>query len=414
MKIKELNDKQKKLFKLDLTKYKYFTYENLERLSVSSRNLYSRALSYISVINDCSDLTSEQMCIKLCKNVLTNEKLETEKLEDIIGDNNVTYNNKNIRISAFKNLIEVYKEPIKKQISNVAYKTILGTISQHGNIIRKNISIIKNEKEHLRADSNRDWNEFIDLKNEYNKKFKYIKEQYLKYSEVPGYQFLRDCLVCNLYANNVFKIKSLEFNVILRNEYKSCYLHIGDEQPPNTTRNYFWIKLNGNDHRIVINKNKTTGGILRKIGGQLGETTITPQKNQKIFPLNKEIVKIIMFIKQCFQERIDKPFIKCNNRELNYSSSTWSKMLSRVFKKITTNITCNVIRKVYDTHINWDDLEENDKSLILLMNDLTKELNPIKKIIPNKENIKMNIEHLHKTATLNPETFLNCLKMDIV
>ena len=172
--------------------------------------------------------------------------------------------------------------------------------------------------------------------------------------------------------------------------------------------------MNGNDHRIVINKNKTTGGILRKIGGQLGETTITPQKNQKIFPLNKEIVKIIMFIKQCFQERIDKPFIKCNNRELNYSSSTWSKMLSRVFKKITTNITCNVIRKVYDTHINWDDLEENDKSLILLMNDLTKELNPIKKIIPNKENIKMNIEHLHKTATLNPETFLNCLKMDIV
>ena len=404
MKIKELNENQKKQFKLELSKYKLFCNEHLERLSNSSKNLYARSLSYISVINNCCNFTVEQMCIDLCKKILTDETLN-----NIIGDNQVSLNNQNIRISAFKNLIEVYKDSIKKNISNVAYKSILQTISQNGNVIRKNISIIRNEKEHLKSDSNRTWDEFLELKNIYLKKFKYIKEQYLKYYEVPDYHFLRDCLVCNLYCNNVFKIKSLEFNVILRNEYKSCYLHIGDDQPPNPNRNYFWIKLNSNDHRIVINKNKTTGGIMRKIGGE-----ITPQKNHKFFPLNKEVVKIILFIKQCFQERIDKPFIKCNNRELNYSSSTWSKMLGRVFKSISPNISCNVIRKVYDTHISWDELNETDKNLILCMNDLTTVLNPTKKTKTNTENLKMTIKHLQKTESLTPQTFLNCLKVDVV
>ena len=344
------------------------------------------------------------MCLKLCSEILTDQ----ETLKNIIGEEEETNNNKNIRISSFKNLVETYKEPIKKKISNVAYKTILEILAQNGNIIRKHIMTLKNEKEHLKADSNRSWEEFIELKNEYNKKFKYINEQYLKYSEVPDYHFLRDCLICNLYVNNIHKIKSLEFNVVLRNEYMSCYLWIEDTPPPNNTKNYFWIKLNNTDHRIVINKNKTTGGLLRHIGGG-----ISTQKNHKMFPLNKEIVKIILFIKQCFNERLDKPFIKCNNRELNYNSSSWSKMLSRVFKKISPNITCNVIRKVYNSHVNWEDLEEKDKSLLLCMNDLTMELSPIKKPKVFSENLKLKIQHLHKSEALNPQSFLNCLKMDV-
>lgn len=408
MKVKELNEDQKKIFRLELNKYKLFINENLERLSSSSRNLYSRTLAYISVINNCNNLCPKEMCIKLSTKILTDEKLYC-----IIGDNKVTDNNKNIRISSFKNLVEVFKDDIKKNISNVAYKTILEFISRNGNIIRKSIQNFKNEKEHLKADSNRRWEEFVELKNIMNKKFKYIKEQYIKYNEVPDYHFLRDCLVCNLYINNSYKIKSFEFNVILRNEYKSCYLWIDDSPPPSTIKNYFWIKLNSTDHKIVINKNKTTGGIVRKIGGSLGETSIGLQKNQKLFPLNKEIVKIILFIKQTFNERLDKPFIKCNNRELTYSSSTWSKMLGRVFKKISSNISCNIIRKVYDSHVDWNNLEEKDKTLILLMNDLTKESNPIQKPKPCKENLKMTLKRLEKTESLNPQTFLNCLKVDV-
>ena len=89
-------------------------------------------------------------------------------------------------------------------------------------------------------------------------------------------------------------------------------------------------------------------------------------------------------------------------------------MLGRVFKKITSNITCNVIRKVYESHINWNTIENKDKEIILLMNDLTKELNPTKNIKPNTEDLKEKIEHLHKKESLNPATFLNTLKVEIL
>ena len=42
MRIKQLSIKQKKQFKLELSKYLHFTNTHLERLSLSSRDLYAR------------------------------------------------------------------------------------------------------------------------------------------------------------------------------------------------------------------------------------------------------------------------------------------------------------------------------------------------------------------------------------
>ena len=296
-------------------------------------------------------------------------------------------------------------------------------IGQKGNLLRKKIQEKRNIQEIKKWDSLKTWEEFRELADDYNKKFKYIQQQFLITNEVPDYHFLRDCLVCNLYINNIFKIKQTEFNVILRNEYKNLFLHIGDEPPLQNNKNYFWIKLESNDHKIIINKNKTTGGLKRVMGSDIGITSLKPQKNQKVFPLNKNIAKIILFIKQVFNERPDKPFIKCNNRELNYNSSTWGKMLSRVFKKLGNNISCNIIRKVYDMYIDWDILTDKDKELISSMNDFTKKINPSytdNKIMKEptfeqkQEHLKKMISHLHKSEDLTPQSFVDSIQIEFL
>lgn len=412
MKIKELTDIQKLQFRTEINKYKIFIENNLERLSDSSKSLYARTLAFLSVKNDCYLKTTKETCIFMTGKILTDESLEI-----ITGGDDTTYNNKNIMLSAFKNLVETYKNDIKKEISPVAYKTLMLQLGQKGGIIRKIIKNKKAENDTLKVNTMKNWEEFQNLLKEYNTKFKYIQNQYIKTNEVPDYHFLRDCLIANLYLNNTFKIKNNEYNVLLRNEYKSLYLHIGDEQPPNN-KNYFWIRQNNNDHKIIINKNKTTGGIKRTIGEHIGNTKITNQKNQKIFPLNKDIAKIILFIKQIFNERPDKPFIKCNNRELNYNTSTWSKMLNRVFKKIDSNISCNIIRKVYENYITWSDLNENEKNFVLGFNEIIKESTPTKKednpIIYSQQKskcLKDLVKLLHKQEDLNPTSFLNALKV---
>ena len=387
MKIKNLTIEEKSQFRREMPKYETFLKENLSHLAPTSLSLYKRTLSYISVINNLQESTIKNTCISLTTKALTNNNLD-----HIIGDNEVSYNNKNIRISAFKNLVEIYKIDIKKEISSVAYNSIMEKLGKSGGNIRRNIFDERQKKDIEKNPlTSLNWNELQDLNKEYLKKFKHVQNQYIKYNEVPDYMFLRDCLVCNLYINNLYKIKTLEFNVILRNEYKSLYLHIGENQPTTTNRNYIWVKLESNDSKIIINKNKTTGGVKRCIGETIGHTKIIPQRDQKTFPLNKDITKIILFIQQVFNERKDRPFIKCNNRENNYSSSTWSKMISRVFKRIDAKISSSIIRKIYYQKNQDSGLPTKDKQIIFEMCDfsptfhITEQVNSL-----NKENEEEN------------------------
>ena len=390
MKIKTLTQNQKISFKNEMPKYEVFLKEKLPHLATTSLSLYKRTLSYISTINKCNDKTVEETCIFLTSKLLTDTSLDC-----VIGDSNVSESNKNIRLSAFKNLVEIFRDEIKLKISPVAFNTTISMMGKAGGNIRKQILEIRKNKDMLSPSTMQTWEELTELNKIYLKKFNYIKNQYIKTNEVPDYVFLRDCLISNLYINNSFKLKNNEFNVILRNEYKSLYLHIGDNQPTSTSKNYIWIKLDSNDHKIIINKNKTTGGVKRKnLGDFIGHTSVYPQKNQKIFPLNKEIAKIILFIKQVFNERSDKPFIKCNNRELNYTSSTWSKMLQRVFKKINPKLSSNLIRKIYQLKIDTtEDLSNQDKMLIYEMNDLHRDPKNLKDNKEDEENLVMTLDN---------------------
>ena len=390
MKIKTLTQNQKISFKNEMPKYEVFLKEKLPHLATTSLSLYKRTLSYISTINKCNDKTVEETCIFLTSKLLTDTSLNC-----VIGDSNVSESNKNIRLSAFKNLVEIFRDEIKLKISPVAFNTTISMMGKAGGNIRKQILEIRKNKDMLSPSTMQTWEELTELNKIYLKKFNYIKNQYIKTNEVPDYVFLRDCLISNLYINNSFKLKNNEFNVILRNEYKSLYLHIGDNQPTSTSKNYIWIKLDSNDHKIIINKNKTTGGVKRKnLGDFIGHTSVYPQKNQKTFPLNKEIAKIIIFIKQVFNERSDKPFIKCNNRELNYTSSTWSKMLQRVFKKINPKLSSNLIRKIYQLKIDTtEDLSNQDKMLIYEMNDLHRDPKNLKDNKEDEENLVMTLDN---------------------
>lgn len=390
MKIKTLTQNQKISFKNEMPKYEVFLKEKLPHLATTSLSLYKRTLSYISTINKCNDKTVEETCIFLTSKLLTDTSLDC-----VIGDSNVSESNKNIRLSAFKNLVEIFRDEIKLKISPVAFNTTISMMGKAGGNIRKQILEIRKNKDLLSPSTMQTWEELTELNKIYLKKFNYIKNQYIKTNEVPDYVFLRDCLISNLYINNSFKLKNNEFNVILRNEYKSLYLHIGDNQPTSTSKNYIWIKLDSNDHKIIINKNKTTGGVKRKnLGDFIGHTSVYPQKNQKTFPLNKEIAKIIIFIKQVFNERSDKPFIKCNNRELNYTSSTWSKMLQRVFKKINPKLSSSLIRKIYQLKIDTtEDLSNQDKMLIYEMNDLHRDPKNLKDNKEDEENLVMTLDN---------------------
>jgi len=408
MRIKDLTIEEKAEFRRELPKFDSFLKENLKHLATTSLSLYTRTLAYISVINHLQELNTKDICICLTTKALTNSNLI-----HIIGDEKTTNNNKNIRLSAFKNMVEIYKPDIKKEISSVAYNSIMEKLGKRGCKIRQNILKDRQHKEiFTNPITNLNWEELQSLNKEYLKKFKEIQNQYIKHNEIPDYMFLRDCLVCNLYVNNTYKHKSLDFNVILRNEYKSLYLHIGETQPPTTSKNYLWVKLESNDSKIIINKNKTTGGLKRCISNNIGHTKLIPQKDQKVFPLNKEITKIILFIQQIFNERKDKPFIKSNNRVSNYTSSTWSKMLTRVFKNIDSKISSTLIRKIYYHKVQEENYNLNEKQLIYEMSDFSlshpmlekvKQINNIKEEKHTKSYVEENLKMILNCPTLKGE-----------
>lgn len=363
MKVKDLTKEQRLNFGIIQPKFDELLKIKLSHLSISSINLYKRALSYISVFNNIHNKNIKDITIYLVTECLT-----FNNLSNIIGNEETPNTSKNIRISSFKNLVEIYKNEINNEISTVAYDSIIKMLGMNGGIIRKNIfkerSIIENN-----TNITYSWEDLVKLNDEYLKTFYEIKINYLKFNEVPDYIFLRDCLVSNLYLNNIDTYQDYKFNVILRNEYKSCYLYIGDNPPTNNLKNYFWLNVNNNISKIIINKNKTTGGYKRNKGTDIGHTHIVNQKKQKIFPLNNKITEIILFIQHIFHERKDKPFIKSNNRINNYTSGSWSKMLGRVLKKIEFKITSSNLRKLYFYNIKKNNYSTNIKHHILEMSD---------------------------------------------
>ena len=139
MKIGELPVEKRKQFREHVPIYHKFIKENSPHLSTSSHNLYSRALAFIAVENDLLNYTPEQLCIKL-----TQEALTTSDFIKIIGTDN--HANQNIRLSAFRNLVEPYKESLKNKISEVSYNAISKLVSRKGTHIRRNILESKSNK----------------------------------------------------------------------------------------------------------------------------------------------------------------------------------------------------------------------------------------------------------------------------
>lgn len=366
MKIGELSVEKRKLFKQHVPTYYNFIKENSPHLSTSSHSLYSRALAYIAVENDLINLSPENLCIKL-----TQEALTTSDFIKIIGTDN--HANQNIRLSAFRNLVEPYKESLKNKISEVSYQAISKLVSRKGTHIRRNI--LESKSNNLKSETEllnmRSWKELQTIINKNNQLLTVILGKFFRTNEIPCYNTLRDILIGNLYCNNYHEYNNMRVHTILRNEYKSCYLWINPDTPPEDKKNYFWINLNGLS-KIVIQKSKTIGGVKRGQANSEGETEILPQKSRKIYPLHKNIVSQILFIKQTFNERIELPFLKNNLRDGAITDGQWARMLYSIFKDLAPQISCTTIRKIYYNEIKWHQLSTKDANYILRHQDHNK------------------------------------------
>ena len=359
MKINELPLEDKRLFKKHVPLYLKFIRETAPHLSPSSHCLYSRALAFIAVENKLLDLSPEELCIKLTQDALT-----TSDFIKIIGNDN--HSNQNIRLSAFRNLVEPFKETLKNQISEVSYKAISKLVSRKGTHIRKNI--LESKSNNLKTETEllnmRSWKELQTITNKNNLTLNVILSKFFKTNEVPCYTTVRDILIGNLYCNNHHQYKNMRVHSILRNEYKTCYLWISPEKPPQDKKNYFWINMGG-ESKIVIQKSKTIGGVKRSNANSEGITEIIPQKTLKIYPLNNSIVSQILFIKQTFNERIEVPFLKNNHRDGSLTDSQYQRVLYSIFKDLAPQISCTTIRKIYYNEIKWHQLSHEDATYIL-------------------------------------------------
>ena len=213
MKIKDLTTEQRYDFNQVQLKFDELLKINLSHLSTSSLTLYKRAASFITVTNNLQDKETKDITIELVRLCLTYNNLSF-----IIGLENTPNTSKNIKISAFKNLVEIYYKELNNEISTVAYDSIIKMLGTQGNIIRKIIHKNRITMEN-KTQGTYTWDDLINLNKEYLKTFLEIKKNYLKYNEIPDYIFLRDCLVSNLYINNIFNFENLNFNIVLRNEY---------------------------------------------------------------------------------------------------------------------------------------------------------------------------------------------------
>jgi len=191
----------------------------------------------------------------------------------------------------------------------------------------------------------RGWSEIEEAVKKLNIQYSIILKRFYKTNEIPCYVSLRNILIANLYVNNYQHLNDIKVHTLLRNEYKTCHLWINSVEPPRDKKNYFWINLDTSEHFIVIQKNKTTGGI-RRLPGVEGESVVIEQPKFKKFYLNRKVVNIIMFIKQTFNERCDVPFLKNNTRDGSITDNKWQRIMYSIFKEVTPSINSTTLRKI--------------------------------------------------------------------
>ncbi len=365
MKVKNLSSDKKKLFTQNLSKYETFLNENCSQLSKSSVNLYKRTLSYMAVENESTDLTPKEFAIFLAQDLLTYNSFNR-----IVGESE--NNNMNIRISAFRNLIEPFKKELEEQISEVSYNVISKLITQKGSRIRKSIleEKGKNEKNRNEHTNMKTWEDLQSVVNSNNIEYKKILCKYYKDGEVPDYQTLRNILIVNLYCNNWHVKDGHKIYTLLRNEYRNFYLWINTNPVPKNDKNYFWINLDSNKHYIVIQKSKTVGGIRRvPKNNDEGGSQIIKQEGYKQYILNDYIVNILLFIKTIFKENETNIFIKNNNRTSAIAVEKWSHQITCIFRDVANNINSTTIRKILYNSIDFTKLDYNMSSYILKQQD---------------------------------------------
>ena len=364
MKVKSLSSENKKLFNQSLSKYESFLKTNCPQLSKSSINLYKRTLSFMSVENETTDLSPQEFALFLAQDLLTYNSFNR-----IVGDSND--NNMNIRISAFRNLIEPFKKDLEEQVSEVSFTTISKLITQKGSRIRK--SIIeekgKNEKNRDENTNMKSWQDLQETVNKKNMEYKKILCKYYKDGEVPDYVTLRNILIVNLYCNNWHMKDGHKIYTLLRNEYRNFYLWINTNPVPKNDKNYFWINLDTNQHFIVIQKSKTVGGIRRIQSGEGGGSQIVKQEGYKQYILNDYIVNILLFIKTIFKENETNIFIKNNDRTSAVPVEKWTATVSSLFRDVSSNINSTTIRKILYNSIDFKKIDFNLATYILKAQD---------------------------------------------
>ncbi|HAI39837.1 MAG TPA: hypothetical protein DCM40_17925, partial [Maribacter sp.] len=133
MKIKNFNAIEKAHFKHSAADYLEFYRETNSKLSTYSHAMYSRALSYIAVENGLYNKTPKELAVALSKDILT-----TADFKKIVGNDSDA--NQNIRLAAFRNLVDPYKEELKTDISSVSYETLTKMLSRKRGHIRKSMN----------------------------------------------------------------------------------------------------------------------------------------------------------------------------------------------------------------------------------------------------------------------------------
>lgn len=361
MKIRELSQEYRVLFKKQIPIYMDFFKQSAPQLSSHSHQMYSRALSYIAVENTLFNKSPKELAVELSKHILT-----TSDFVKIVGKD--TEANQNIRLSAFRNLVKPYKHDLQSEISSVSYETLSKLVSQKGTHIRKNILESKscNLAEETDLLKNRSWKALQGILQEFNKKYKVIVNRFLRTNEIPDYVTLRNICLANLYLNNCHLFEEITTHVILRNEYRTVHLWINGNSPPQDKNNYFWINFEKNEHYIVIQSSKTVGGVRRTSSK---ESAYYEQDKRRKFPLSNTLVNMILFIKQTFNERTDAPFFKNNTRDGSLTAQAYVRVISKIFEEICQNMTTSTLRKIYFNEIKWDKLNKSQRTYVCQMLD---------------------------------------------
>lgn len=360
MKIKDLSNEDKKLFINELDKFGSWVEENLVSLSRSSKYLYKRTLSYISVENKKTDLEVKEFAL-----FLVNQMIDGD-IECILG--NQLNNNKNIRLSAFKTLLEPNKKYLIEKTSETVYKKLEKILSQTGSIIRNKE---KKKDDLLDKIDYQNYESSMTVYNKMMKEFLEVQNTYNTTGEVPCYEICRDFLIASLYLNNKITIDNKTYKIMLRNEYRTLILHISSKTPPKDEKNYIWIDLENNKSVLYIQKSKTTGKY-QKVKLSDGSCKKMVKEQVKQFPLCNHIVGLILFIKNVFREQNNKTFFKTNNRINHFTCDLWSKNLTKIFKPIAAGIGSMTLKKMYINSLNFTDYTKDElKKTFIYLDNLT-------------------------------------------